>query len=1722
MAKQQQETDVKKMLEKLYSVIKTTSEFSREQVKINRDLLKVMALLNDGFAKNAADANDLIADITSGVEETDKFFQKWAKDRGATKKDLEEIEKKFKDIDEINDDIIEGSKDYIDLLKERHDFLIDEGDIGKSLLKNHNEILNAVRLSKKEIQAMGGSLIGADDVIKKMVAKKVDFATMFEEGFSSTEKLRETLSKMNQDIEGMISNVTGGLFNVDLNFNPLTGDLEKEVKEVLDAVEKEKNTRIDGLSEYFQKNKMLQTNLTREMAAQSQGLDIKINVDTGELSNVNGILRKGSEEYQKMVDSLDELVSKNNLVANLESSFSEIAELVKLGAERTGNQSDRLTELLKPMGLATQLLVEQVEAQQQLLQGDIQQLMKQQKTVEVTGKYIGNLKSAESIVNKIGTGFDYVNSILPAGIGEFLGISQVSMNLTEAHKKGVQKFTEEIGKGVDYSTAMQGYFQSFKPSLMAALNPVTLMVSGFVLLYKFTESLTNKYKDMTSEMKISLGQAQKMLTVQLDTLTSQKNQFAQLKDIQEIQTAMIGSSGKMFNLDTEEAKNLSLELVEVGKYFGYGNTQAVELQKTFKKLGADDKLALTLQKNLGYMSEMAGISPQIVAQDLVDSAEMVSTYFAGMPDKAARAAIQVRKMGMSLQQAGAIAQRTLDIDGFLTDMYELYAMSGQGIDFTEAFEFGQAGEIEKMTGSIMKQIGSLENFDNMHYLTRSKMAKTLGMSNDELRKSVKLNEDMKTLPAEQQKWLEGNMDIMKDMNYLSREDLQNKISATQSTQKLEVAWEKIKGVLFSALIPLAEALGEAIDAIGPVIDILILGMKAFAGIVKLLSPIVKGILVPFKLIAESISYMTGQTKSFNDGIMSSFTSLNSFQKIIYGIGAAIGSWFVITKAPKFVYFIIKSFIRILTFVPTVIKTIFGLFSTVTTTAQKTSDDVTTVTKNGIDAQVKAAESAKAILQKTSVDVKTATQDMGKEVEASVKKTKKEVAKPTKLGISADSAKTGFKFLGELATKSLTALAIDSASSFLFMRKEGEAQTGAMADNMQSIMGVAFTGLTPMLFDAFQKGIERTFTKRLEKTIEGKLESPIKKASKAFESMDTESTGVFSKIKNKAKGLFSSFGSLSKALSSSGNLTGSFDAMAGSAEKVIPKVENVSEVIDKVKNKKVIEPISIDEQPIKELKPETIVPEKQKSITEDIEKPEKPKKKIEVKQVIPKKQKSIAADIEKPVKESGKKLDGAFDFMTKLMENVWSGLKTVLTDIVKFVSSSMKELSSGIGESIKNILKGIGDGLSSFKGSALKGAATLVVLSGALWITSEAVKNFTTVKWEDLAKAGLALGGLVVASMLLSSASSQMILGAASIAILGASLIPVAFAINMFNDVSWNTLGIAGAALVGLAVAAGVLGAMMMSGVGAVALTLGAAAIAILGASLIPLAAALNIASPALEKISPIINSFGGVIKTTFEGISKVIDSTTTGMVKIFGVLGNIDVTKLFSIGPALISISAGLIALSASMAGGSIMSGISKMFGGTDVITDLERLGQLADPLQIVQSVLFDLNDTLANLATTLTELDFSSLDQLKTLPKIGIEANVQQKIQPIVEPEPIRRDNTNVKVSPVQLPVAKPLPPSKEAVAQDKRLNVKTVSESELISKNSNNPFSKQDNFNSTVNRNQDTYNNTDVISDFRNIEIQLDKMVHLLELLLRKEVSVNMDAQKVNSILKGKNNNR
>jgi hypothetical protein len=95
----------------------------------------------------------------------------------------------------------------------------------------------------------------------------------------------------------------------------------------------------------------------------------------------------------------------------------------------------------------------------------------------------------------------------------------------------------------------------------------------------------------------------------------------------------------------------------------------------------------------------------------------------------------------------------------------------------------------------------------------------------------------------------------------------------------------------------------------------------------------------------------------------------------------------------------------------------------------------------------------------------------------------------------------------------------------------------------------------------------------------------------------------------------------------------------------------------------------------------------------------------------------------------------------------------------------------------------GGGMSSFMDkmpsatNMLKGAAAILILAGALFVAAKAFQEFAKVKWEDMAKAGVALVGLAAVAAII---GSPMIVGfveagAFALGSLGLALIPFALA-----------------------------------------------------------------------------------------------------------------------------------------------------------------------------------------------------------------------------------------------------------------------------------------------------------------------------------------------------------
>jgi hypothetical protein len=138
-----------------------------------------------------------------------------------------------------------------------------------------------------------------------------------------------------------------------------------------------------------------------------------------------------------------------------------------------------------------------------------------------------------------------------------------------------------------------------------------------------------------------------------------------------------------------------------------------------------------------------------------------------------------------------------------------------------------------------------------------------------------------------------------------------------------------------------------------------------------------------------------------------------------------------------------------------------------------------------------------------------------------------------------------------------------------------------------------------------------------------------------------------------------------------------------------------------------------------------------------------------------------------------------------------------------------------------------------------------------------------------------------------------------------------------------------------------------------------------GVALIPLAYALSL-------LSPLIESFGTVIRSVFSGISEVVTAVANGFVTLMDSVTLEKVQNMFLLGPALASAAIGLTAFALALGGAAIGS----FFGG-GLIEEIGNLAALSEPLSQTALALTGIGAGLMSISTALAGIDEAKLDAI-------------------------------------------------------------------------------------------------------------------------------------------------
>ena len=270
--------------------------------------------------------------------------------------------------------------------------------------------------------------------------------------------------------------------------------------------------------------------------------------------------------------------------------------------------------------------------------------------------------------------------------------------------------------------------------------------------------------------------------------------------------------------------------------------------------------------------------------------------------------------------------------------------------------------------------------------------------------------------------------------------------------------------------------------------------------------------------------------------------------------------------------------------------------------------------------------------------------------------------------------------------------------------------------------------------------------------------------------------------------------------------------------------------------------------------------------------------------------------------------------------VAGGAKNVVTG----GASKIGGMLSGIGSAISglpkfagDLLKGIAEGIAAFGSTkVLLGAAALAILAADFWLFTKALQGLNTVEWSSILKAGIIITAFTLgvepfaiaidaASATLAAATPAILLASVDLAIFGASLIPIAFALNLAAPAFEAFGNVIAKSMQGVSVIITSIGdsiATVFNAIGNVDF----GKLAVAGLAIGGLAASLTAAAVAAPAIWVGSKVMGNAIERIGEGIGAAI---STAGPQAFDLLIS-SINKLATIrGDALIKTATGLMAI---------------------------------------------------------------------------------------------------------------------------------------------------------------------------------------------------------------------
>ena len=302
--------------------------------------------------------------------------------------------------------------------------------------------------------------------------------------------------------------------------------------------------------------------------------------------------------------------------------------------------------------------------------------------------------------------------------------------------KGLQAEADVHNRRHDLIMQGNAGMEAFKQTLIESVSKAKIFLTSWAGVAAGTVALNKYLGEMSKTLGVSVGQSTQM--VHQNALLGPMFKMFGL-DVQASQKALIDNFQNMSDVTLENVGRMGLLQLQTG----LSADQAGKASRMFSLIeGSTAAAGMSMTQQVATQAELAGAVPAKVIEDMTSNSEKIAEYWVGNVESLARAATQASLLGLSISTMSDAAGKMLSIESSIAAEMEAEVLLGRQLNLEKAREAALMGDSETLMQELIKNAGSLEQFNSMNVIQRQKLAAALGISVGELQKMV---QEQKTL-----------------------------------------------------------------------------------------------------------------------------------------------------------------------------------------------------------------------------------------------------------------------------------------------------------------------------------------------------------------------------------------------------------------------------------------------------------------------------------------------------------------------------------------------------------------------------------------------------------------------------------------------------------------------------------------------------------------------------------------------------------------------------------------------------------------------------------------------------------------------------------------------------------------------------------------------------------------------------------------------------------------